>query len=775
MLYIRLSVLSSSLFVGISLFFVCICSAASAVTFKVGIPGLSPPQYVVNDSGQASGFAIDVIRQLAQKSGIHLDYKIFDSLEQTQHALANNQIDLIPGISDKDKSIGVFSIPYETVPVVVFIRTGDPQIKSQSDLKSKALGVVRLNVGESIVQDIPHQKVVTTKSHADLLFALLSGRVDAIIYSQPLIEKDASEIGLSHKLQVLGEPLTEIKRAIAFSHNRANYVSKFNNLIEAYVASSEFKKTYSKWYGTKQHKPDYLYLGLGGILAALLFGLLFRLCRNHKNKVQMEINKEKIKYQLLFNELNIGLALHEIILDDSGKPVDYRFLDVNPAFEVITSLKREKIIGKTVLEVIPDTESIWIEKYAQVALSGMPDQFEEYSQPLDKYFEVRAYSPKPGQFATLFIDTTKKVRALQNLKKTGKKWQHILKNIPQLGVALDINGNITFANEYFLNTTGWDLDEIIGKSWFDIFIPSDIYEKTKEIFQKTILSKHDIGYSSYENEIKTKDGTRLYVYWSNILTVNEDGFFEDVTCMGVDLTERKRAELSLAEAKNEFECIFNISQVGIMMLKNGRNFYKGNQRLADILGYKSPEDMIGIAMQDIHLSEEKYNSFGEKYYYKLKNEKQIQVEYQLARRDGTWVWCSISGQAINPDNLDDGVVWVIDDLESRKALEKQLKQAAKDAEQANLAKSEFLANMSHEIRTPINGVMGMIQLLKLTDLDPSQDEYCDYALKSIKRLTRLLSDILDLARVEAGKLQIYFEKTSLKKYLRKSNNSFSRL
>jgi PAS domain S-box-containing protein len=237
--------------------------------------------------------------------------------------------------------------------------------------------------------------------------------------------------------------------------------------------------------------------------------------------------------------------------------------------------------------------------------------------------------------------------------------------------------------------------------------------------------------------------------------------------------ERKRAEEALAQSKNDFESIFNNSQVGIMLLRGGRQLYRGNQRLADILGYESPDDMKSISMRDLHLSDSRFLEFGEKYYYNLTREDQIQVEYQLARKDGTPVWCSLGGKALNPTNLDEGVVWVIDDIGPRKTMEEELKKVAEAANAANRAKSEFLANMSHEIRTPMNGVLGMLQLMQTTELNQEQKEYTDAAIRSSKRLTQLLTDILDLSRVEAGKLSIAEEPFNLPETLRQSIELFT--
>ena len=112
-----------------------------------------------------------------------------------------------------------------------------------------------------------------------------------------------------------------------------------------------------------------------------------------------------------------GLSLHEIILDDNGKPVDYRFLDVNPAFEKHTGLKKEDLVGRTVLEVLPGTEPIWIETSGEVALGGEPMHFEQFSAEIGKYYEVLTFCPKKGQFATLSSDITERKKIEGELER----------------------------------------------------------------------------------------------------------------------------------------------------------------------------------------------------------------------------------------------------------------------------------------------------------------------------------------------------------------------
>ena len=139
-----------------------------------------------------------------------------------------------------------------------------------------------------------------------------------------------------------------------------------------------------------------------------------------RKKAEEALQKSEAKYRILFNEMLDGFALHEMIFDKSGKPVDYRFLDINPAFEQMTGLTAERVIGKTVMEVIPETESYWIEIYGKVTITGEPIRFKNYSDAIKKHFEITAFRPREGQFACIFIDITEKKQMEEQLRQSEK-------------------------------------------------------------------------------------------------------------------------------------------------------------------------------------------------------------------------------------------------------------------------------------------------------------------------------------------------------------------
>ncbi len=120
------------------------------------------------------------------------------------------------------------------------------------------------------------------------------------------------------------------------------------------------------------------------------------------------LNEDCSVYRDLFKELIEGFALHEIICNEKGEPINYRFLDINPAFEKMVGVKAENVIDNFVLDVLPDTEKFWIDTYGKVALTGRSIVFEHYARVQKKYYQVTAFSPKKGQFVTLFEDITQR-------------------------------------------------------------------------------------------------------------------------------------------------------------------------------------------------------------------------------------------------------------------------------------------------------------------------------------------------------------------------------
>ena len=259
---------------------------------------------------------------------------------------------------------------------------------------------------------------------------------------------------------------------------------------------------------------------------------------------EQELKHSEEKYQLLFNEMKDGFALHEIICDKKGRPTDYRFLDVNPAFEEMTGLKRQEIIKRTVLEVMPETESYWIEQYGQVALSGKPLRFENYASALEKYFEVNAYRPAPNQFACTFKDITQEKLAEAELIKSEKRLL-AAQTLAQVGNwELDLKTNTIWGSEESsrIYEIGEDLSQIPFQRVQRLVLPE--YRETLKKAHLELLS----GKGEYDVQFKIKTektGKIKYIHSKAILKKDNNG--QNISIEGViqDITTQKSLESNL--------------------------------------------------------------------------------------------------------------------------------------------------------------------------------------------------------------------------------------
>ena len=253
-----------------------------------------------------------------------------------------------------------------------------------------------------------------------------------------------------------------------------------------------------------------------------------------------ERRKMEEEYRTLFRTMLDGFAVHEIICDAQGQPVDYRFLVVNPAFERMTGLKAENIVGRTVLEVLPETERLWIETYGRVALTGVPAFFESYAQSLDKYFEVSAFRSAPNRFVTVFADITGRKKAEKKLEESETLYRKLFED--HTAVKLMINpdtGDIIDANEAAGTFYGWSRDQLRQMKIQDInTLPPDEIKKEMEKARTRKKVYFEFRHRRADGSIRDVE-----VFSSKIVAQGKDVLHSIVH----DITERRQAEKALRE------------------------------------------------------------------------------------------------------------------------------------------------------------------------------------------------------------------------------------
>jgi signal transduction histidine kinase len=271
------------------------------------------------------------------------------------------------------------------------------------------------------------------------------------------------------------------------------------------------------------------------------------------------------------------------------------------------------------------------------------------------------------------------------------------------------------------------------------------------------VMRGDVPNYTIEYDCHSQDIERWYICRVNPFLVSGAVF---AVISHEDITARRLAEIALQRLTDEQSVILENAGVGITFVQN-RQLKWANAAFGRIFGYIS-EEMADVGTNVFYPSAEIFEEFGTEAYPVLASGATYAKELQMRRRDGTLFFARFTGKAINPSCPAAGSIWILSDESDSNQLKSEMQVARVIAEAANRAKSEFLANMSHEIRTPMNGVIGMAQLLEFTDLSQEQREYVNALKLSGKNLLSLINDILDLSKIEAGKIKIQMEEFSLR-------------
>jgi len=465
---------------------------------------------------------------------------------------------------------------------------------------------------------------------------------------------------------------------------------------------------------------------------------------------------------------------------------DLRYEMFNRAGEELLGFSQQDMAGKSDYDFFPQDQADFFtandrEVLASHVLRDIPEELISTNNGETRVLHTRKigiYDPagEPAHLLGVSIDITDQKNAENALQREHDFATSLINTAPVIILLLDTQGMIQHVNPFFEQLSGYRLDEIKGKEWFATFLPARDQERIRTLFQS---AAHDVPTRGNINPIVTRSGEEREIEW-NAQTVHDDqGKAISVLAIGLDVTARIAMELSLRTNQERLNEAQRIAQVGSweLDLKSGELLWSDEIfRLFEI-----DKNQFGATyeafLDAIHPDDR--NSVNLAYSHSLETRTPYEITHRLLMPDGRIKWVH---ERCSSDFTADGKplrsVGTIQDITRQWLAEENLRQmnetlearvtertsellrAKEEAEQANNAKSEFLSRMSHELRTPMNAILGFGQLLesgKQNPLSQDQQENINEILRAGGHLLELINEVLDLARIESGRLELVTE------------------
>jgi PAS domain S-box-containing protein len=283
--------------------------------------------------------------------------------------------------------------------------------------------------------------------------------------------------------------------------------------------------------------------------------------------------ESQVNFRALFEKGPIGVAYHRMIYDNSGKPVDYYFLDANRSFQKITGINP---IGKLVTEAFPGIENDpfdWIGTFGEVAKNGKEIRIQQHLQLNDKWYDCVAYQYKPDHFVVAFFDITEQKKAENTLRSSEERLKILFNFAPDAYYLCDLKGNFVDGNIAAEKLLGYDKNEIIGKSFLNLnLLPSKYLLKASKLLLAGIMEKPT---GPDEFVLIRKNGSKVTVE----ITTHPVKIEGQTLILGIarDISERKMAEKSMKEASENWNRTFQAMHSGIALLDAHQKIIQTNR------------------------------------------------------------------------------------------------------------------------------------------------------------------------------------------------------
>lgn len=329
-------------------------------------------------------------------------------------------------------------------------------------------------------------------------------------------------------------------------------------------------------------------------------------------------------------------------------------------------------------------------------------------------------------------------------------YHSLVETLPQNIFRKDLNGAFTFVNDSFCASLGKSRETLLGKTDFDFF-PLNLAQKYSRDDERVVQSGR--AYDTVEAH-RTKDGAS---YVQVIKTPLYDAVGDVVGIQGIfwDVTERKKVEQDLAYERDLLRALLDHIPDSLYFKDRDSKFIRVSKSLASRLGLSSPKEAEGKSDFDYFAHQHAQPAFDAEQIIIATGNPVLDLVEKEVKRDGREAYVMTNKVPFRDNKgLIIGTFGISKDITDLIEAEHELKRAKDLAVESDRLKSEFVANMSHEIRTPMNGVIGMTELLLETKLNDTQRDFSETIRNSAEALLRLIDDILDFSKLEAGKIVI---------------------